>query len=126
MVPYAFWSSLGLTVVFLVISLVSGMRRRRRLHLITGPLTLALLGTAIVFAVKLGGIRDFPPAEMNVHRFFAVVGAFLALPVALTGVCLLVNPATRLAHRFCVVLFAIFTLSATATGVWVYLLSTPR
>ena len=41
-----FWLAFGATVVLLVITLATGWQRRRKLHLVAGPLTVVALAVA--------------------------------------------------------------------------------
>ncbi len=120
-----FLVALLLTVVALGATLVSGLRRRRKPHLVRAIATVVLLATTVVFALLLGEVRHFPEWEMSVHKIFSRAGAFLVVPIVVTGAMLWRRPGWRSAHRVFVGLFLIAVLGAAATGVWVLWLSTP-
>lgn len=121
-----FWSFFVLTLVALAISVVSGLRQVRRLHLAVAPISMVLLAVAIVFAERMAAVRSFPPDEMAIHLWFAKSAAVLALGVVATGLFLWRNPKARRIHLVCVVLFLVAAVTASATGVWVFGLSTPK
>lgn len=120
-----FLSFLGLTVVGLVVTVIAGLKKQRRVHLFRALTTVVLLGVTIVFAFLLGGVRDFPPDEMAIHKIFSRTGAYMVIPVTFTGAMLWNRPGWRWAHRACIAVFLAGVLGAAVTGVWVLSLSTP-
>ncbi|MCY2958181.1 MAG: hypothetical protein NT107_14240 [Planctomycetota bacterium] len=121
MIPaIGFWSSFCVTLALLVTSLVSGLRGGRRVHLVTGPLTLVMLFVTIACTKIL--IRDyaFPEPQLSFHLKFAITAAVAALPVLLTGLWFLRCPRARLWHRIAVWTFVVTALSATGTGIWLF------
>ncbi len=116
---------LTLTVVALAATVVSGVRRQRRAHLRRAIGTVVLMVVTIVFAFLLGDVREFPAAEMEIHKIFSRTSAYMVPPVAITGCLLLRQPGWRWPHRACVGGFLVGVLGAAVTGVWVLALSTP-
>lgn len=116
---------LGLTVAAIVVTLILGLKKRRRAHLVSAITTTVLLAVTVVFALLLGRVRDFPPDQMAIHKIFSHSATYTFLAVVLTGVMLWNAPGWRWVHRTCIALFLLATLAATCTGLWVYSLSTP-
>ncbi|MBM3962303.1 MAG: hypothetical protein FJ306_10440, partial [Planctomycetes bacterium] len=94
-----FWIGLAATVALLVATLVTGLRRQRRLHLVTGPLTVGALVWTIVLTERLLANYTFPAAAKAIHLPCAKAGGLLVLPVVATGVWLVFAPAARRWHR---------------------------
>ncbi|MFK7742333.1 MAG: hypothetical protein AB8H80_18615 [Planctomycetota bacterium] len=115
-----FWISFVLTVLLLVVSLVSGFGGKRKLHVVTGPLTIVSLAVAIWLTEQLMRQYEFPREELDFHLIFAKSGGLLALPVAITGIWYLRSPKARLWHRAAVLIWLVSVLMATATGLWVF------
>ena len=125
-ITLAFWIAFPVTLVLLGCALVTGLTRRRRLHLKLGPLALLSLLVAIVLAVEMGRMRVFPEAEMRIHKVIALIASSLAIAVAITGLWLIKNPRVRRLHKVCVLFFLCAAVVASGTGIWVFTLSTPR
>lgn len=121
-----FWISFAVTLLLVTGTVVSGLRRRRRVHLVCALSAVSSLVLTIVLAERMGATRRFPAAEMRVHLWFAKSAALMVLPVALSGLALWRRPRWRPLHRAAVVLFLLLTVIASGTGVWVYGLSTPK
>lgn len=121
-----FWIALATTVVLMVVSLVSGFGRKRRFHLVTGPLTMVSLTVAVILTEQLVRKYQFPPDELAIHKVCAKTAGLSALPVVVTGVMLARWQAIRPWHRLAVVLFVLASLVATGTGIWVWSLATLR
>ena len=121
-----FWSAFVATVLLIVASLVSGYRKKRRVHLVTGPLTLVALAFAVIETEALLRQYDFPREALDTHLIFAKAGGLLALPVIATGIWLWRNPRARSWHRLAVWLWLISVLTATGTGLWIFDLATPK
>ena len=127
MIPsFGFWLAFCTTVVLLLVSLVSGLMGRRRVHLVTGPMTIVMLAVAVVMTEQLMRGYTFPPDEMRIHLRLAKSAAAMAVFVVVTGVWLWRRPAARIWHQWAVWLFVILTLSATGTGLWVFGLSVAK
>lgn len=116
----SFWLALATTVVLLVCTLWTGWRRRRSLHLVLGPLTMAALVVTIVLTEQLMTHYDFPADTKAIHLPCAKAGGLLAVPVALTGVWLWRSERARRWHRLAVVVWLASVLVATATGLWMF------
>ena len=121
-----FFVALGLTVLGVLLTVQSGRRGDRRVHLIRALSTVALLVVTIMLALWLGRQREFPDDAMATHTIFARTAGLLVLPVALTGIMLWRRPSWRIAHRVCVYLLAVVLVIAIGTGIWMFSLSTPR
>ena len=121
-----FWTAVAVTVVFLAVALVSGLRGGRRLHLLFGPLALASLTVAILLTERLAAQFEFVPAEKDVHLVIAKSAGIAALTVLVTGLLLWRRPAFRRLHRWCVFGFLLLTVAATVSGTWMWLHATPR
>lgn len=121
-----FWTAFVATVALIVVSLISGYRGGRRVHLITGPLTLVALVFAVMQTEALMRRYDFPQDELNTHLIFAKFGGAMALPVLLTGIWLWRRPQARVWHRIAVWLWLLGVLAATGTGLWIFTLATPK
>ena len=120
-----FLVSLALTVVALLVTVVSGLRKQRHAHLRRAIVTVLLMAVTIVFAFLLGDVREFPAEEMAIHKIFSRTGAYMVPPVAITGAMLWRRPGWRWPHRLCIGVFLVGVLGAAVTGVWILALSTP-
>lgn len=116
----AFWISLAITVAFMVTTLVTGLRRRRRLHLWLGPLTMVSLTITIVLTEQLMARYTFPEHVRAIHLPCAKAGGLLGLPVVLTGLAYWRWPAARFWHQFAVYLWLTAVVVATGTGLWMF------
>lgn len=116
----SFWISFSVTLVLLIATIASGLRRRRVAHLVFALLAVGLLTLTIVLAERVGAARTFPPGPMRIHLWFAQSAACMVLPVVVTGVVLWRRPGFRWAHRVAVLVFLLLTVSASATGTWVF------
>lgn len=115
-----FWIAFVVTVVAMVAALVTGLTRRRRLHLWLGPVTMVSLAITIVLTEELMGRYRFPPEALRFHLWFAKGAALLALPVIGTGIWLWRRPAARVWHRAAVWVWIVSVLVATGTGLWMF------
>lgn len=121
-----FWIAFVVTVALLVVSLVSGFRAKRRVHLVTGPLTIVAVAVTIFLTEQLSRAYDFPRDELDFHLIFAKAGVLLALPVVATGIWLWRNPRVRRLHLATVIVWLLAVLAATGTGLWVFDMATPK
>lgn len=126
MITTFFWVSFLLTLIALAGALYSGWSGQRRWHLVLGPLTLALLSVAVVFAVLMGQVRHFPQDIMRIHRPIAVTAGLFGVLVAVTGVVLWRTGRARRAHFVLVLLFSVAAVAASGTGIWAFTQSSPR
>lgn len=120
MTALLFWVLFGATLVLLVVALVSGLRRRRRVHLVAGPAALVALTGAVLATEQLVSLYSFPEDILRVHLICAKTAGVLALVVAATGVWLWKRPAARRWHRLAVFVFLGGAVIATGTGLWMF------
>jgi uncharacterized membrane protein YozB (DUF420 family) len=121
-----FWVAFCATVALLASALVTGWTRRRRLHLLLGPLTMVSLTITIVLTEELMRRYRFPEDVLRTHLVFAKAGGLLALPVIVTGVWLWRDGRARRWHRACVLIWLVSVLLATGTGLWLFSHGVPR
>ncbi len=122
----AFLIFLGATVVAIVLTVLAGLRKRRRAHLVRAITTVVLLAITIYFAYQMDTERVFPVEEMKIHRIFSRSIACIVPLLVFTGAMLWRRPGWRPAHRLFIVLFLVDALCAAVTGIWVLYLSVPR
>jgi hypothetical protein len=121
MIPVAlFWVAFVLTVILMGCALVTGHKRRRKIHLVVGPLTIVSLAVAIVLTEKLMRRYTFPADELAFHLIFAKAGGLLAIPVILSGIWLLRQERARVLHRIAVYVWLASVAIATGTGLWMF------
>ena len=121
-----FWTALAATVLLLGAAFVTGRGRRRRLHLVVGPLAMVVLAVAIVLTEQLMRNYTFAADDLRFHLRFAKAAGLLAVPVMLSGLWLWRRPAARRWHRLAVYVFLLATVLATATGIWLMTRATPK
>lgn len=121
-----FWIAFVTTVLLLVVALITGFTKKRKVHLWVGPLTIVSLAIAIVLTEQLLRNYEFPADELAFHLVFAKAGGLLALPVVATGIWLWRNPKARKWHLIAVIAWLISVLTATGTGLWMFSLGTPK
>ncbi|MEO6597578.1 MAG: hypothetical protein ABIP94_22775, partial [Planctomycetota bacterium] len=121
-----FWTGFTATVLLLAATLFTGATRRRRQHLLLGPLTMVSLAITIVLTEELASRYEFPKSVLTTHLWFAKAGALLALPVIATGIWLWRSERARRWHRVCVLVWVVSVLTATGTGLWMFSQGTPR
>ncbi len=123
-----FWLAFISTCVLLLLTLWSGLRRRRRTHFSAAIGSLVALAVTIILTEKLVASRNFPREELDFHLNFAYAATLLTLPVLLSGVALARGNRSglRKLHRYCVTAFLIAVVVATSTGIWVYTLSSAK
>jgi hypothetical protein len=115
-----FWIAFVVTVLALAVTLVTGLTRRRRLHLVLAPFTVVSLVVTIVLTEQLVRRYEFPAAIKDTHLIFAKAGGLLVLPVVATGLWLWRREAARPWHRLAVVVWIVSVLVATGTGLWMF------
>ncbi len=119
-----FLLNLGLVVVSLLATIVSGLRAHRRTHLKLVMATVVLLGLAIVQAEIYGRSWSFSAGSLKVHLFFAF-SALVCLPfVVASGVCRLKGGSIK-KHRWSVVCFVGLVLASVATAAWMFVDAVP-
>ena len=118
---------LGLTVMVVLLTLRSGLKKERGQHLIRALSSVVLLAITVVFAYLMGEYeKEFPAGHMRVHRFFSLSVAGVVPLVALSGAVLWRRPNWRNVHRTFVVLFLCGAAGATVTGIWMLAVSSPK
>jgi CDP-diglyceride synthetase len=121
-----FLIGLCLTAAAMALTVVSGVKRRRRVHLARAISTVVLLAVTVVFAYLMGRYeRSLPEREMGIHRIFSMTVAGVLPFVAITGIMLWRDGRWRRLHQICVGVLLIGTVCALATGLWVLSLSEP-
>ncbi len=121
-----FWIAFVATVVLLAAALWTGLRRRRRVHLWLGPLTIVSLAVTVVLTEQLVRRYEFPPEVLRTHLVFAKAGGLLALPVIVTGIWLWRSERARRWHKIAVFVWIAAVLTATGTGLWMFTQGTLR
>jgi heme/copper-type cytochrome/quinol oxidase subunit 4 len=119
--PLAF----ALTLLCLAAVVYTGLCARVRVHIVCVGLALALLGTTIFFAVRLGRSYDLEAAGAitDVHLFLAkVTTALYALPLV-TGVMTLRDRRHKRRHLRCAILVLALTVVTAVTGFWMLYLA---
>jgi hypothetical protein len=123
-----FSAALGLTLLLLGLVVYTGLRARRRAHLIGVAGALLALATAIYYAEQLGEHYDLESAGWikDVHLLMAklAVIAYL-LPIA-SGLVTLRRPKTRPLHRRLAFLTLFLTIATAVTGTIMLYKATPR
>ena len=114
---------LVLTVGLLGVVVWTGLRARRRLHLLCVATTLAALGLTIYFAERMGKHYDLSTAGWitPVHLALAKGTTLLYLAPLTTGVLTLRNAAWRRRHRVCAFVVVGLTVLTAVTGTWMIL-----
>ncbi|HPF14551.1 MAG: hypothetical protein H6830_05695 [Planctomycetes bacterium] len=113
-----FLGFLLLTVLLLVAVAWTGLRAKRRLHIPLVLLTVASLGMAIRFALKVGQHYDLKAAGAitPIHMFMARTATFAYLLPVVTGILTLRQPRHRRLHGIVARVVIVLTLLATLTG----------
>ncbi len=121
-----FLANLALTVALLVWSIVTGVRRARKLHYRVVAATVLALVLAIVQAELFGRGYDFEPLRLRIHLGFAFA-ALLSMPgVTWSGIQLARKVRPRKHHRHWVTAFVVLTVLSVATAGWMFLTATPK
>ena len=113
-----FFTALGLTVVFLLSAAWTGHRHKRVAHVILVGLSVLGLGSAIVYALKLGELYDLEaagwitPVHLNLAR--VTTAAFL-IPITL-GFLAWRKARWRAAHARAGWIVILATVTAVVTG----------
>jgi hypothetical protein len=126
--PPTLWfiAFLGLTVLLLGLDIVTGKRRRRRLHLACVACTWPVLVTTIVLAETVGKFWRFPFTPLTVHLCFAYAASGAAFLASLAGFLHLKGRIARGVHARLAWLFVGLALAATLTGIWIFTVGTRR
>ena len=119
----AFCTAVGLTVVFLVAVVVTGLRGRITIHIPCVLATLISLTVAIAYALKLGTIYDLKSAGaiFPIHMWVAKIAASSYVLPLITGIRTLRSSVHRRAHFWAAMLVLALTAAASITGTWMLL-----
>jgi len=122
-----FFLCLALTLVFLAAAVWSGLRAKRRVHLLCVTGALACLALAIERALALGTHYDIEAAGWitPVHKWMAKIATASYLLPVVSGVRTIFHPPTRKLHRKIAFLVLTLTVLTAITGTWM-LLASPR
>lgn len=126
LVSFTFFAALALSALGVVVTVRAGRRGDRRSHLRRALATVVLLIVAVVLALMLGEVRNFPERAMTIHRFMARTTGLLVLAVVFTGIMLWRRPQWRVLHRSLVYALVVLMAAAIGTGTWAFLMSTPK
>lgn len=113
-----FFGFFGATLVALIVVFWSGHHGRLRLHIPAVIGTVALLGTTIYFAERLGHHYDLAATGRiyPVHLFLAKLATASYLLPLLSGIITLRRPPFRPVHRGLAILTLLLTVAAAGTG----------
>jgi len=123
-----FAAFLALTLLFLGLAVATGLRRKRRAHLVVVACAIASLGASIAATRPLGALYDFESAGRiyPVHLFIAkTTAALYLLPIA-TGALTLRRVRFRALHSKVAFLVLGMTVVTAATGMWLLLAAERR
>ena len=125
--PAGFVLFLLLTLAFLGGAVSSGLRAKRRVHLLCVSGALACLGATITYAFGVGKLYDLASAGWitPVHMWMAKVATASYLLPLVSGLRTIFHPATRPLHRKIAFLVLTLTVLTAITGTWM-LLAAPR
>ena len=120
-----FFVSLGTTLAILVAVVVTGFQAKRRIHLTLVACAVAMLGTTIYFAERLGNYYDLEAAGWitPVHLTLAKIATVSYLLPVITGLRVLKDPSRRKAHRGAAYLVLTLSLMTFGTGLWMLMAS---
>lgn len=123
-----FFALFALTLALLLATVATGLRAKRRAHLVLVALTVGALGATIWQAYRLGTHYDLDSAGAitPVHMFLARAATFSFLPTALLGLVVLRKPALRRWHGRLAWTSVVLAVCAAVTGVCMLLAADPR
>lgn len=121
-----FIASLLVTVVLLVASIWTGVKRRRKAHLKVVAVTVVSLTISIVLAELYGRRFTFEAGIRDTHLLIAKFTTFFILAPAITGVLSLKRPGPHPWHGKSVVLFLLAVVVTVVTGTMMMLTGEPR
>ena len=96
-----FAASVVLTVLFLVLVVVTGLKGRRRTHVSLVVVAFGLLASSIYYAERMGALYDLESAGVitPIHLTLAKITVIAFLFPVVTGVRTWRNPAVKSLHR---------------------------
>jgi len=117
-ITIGFLLSLALTLVALGVTVVSGFKARRKVHLPAVATSVVLLLVTIYYAEQLGTLYDLETAGVikPIHLFFAKLTAPAYLLPIVSGFRTLKRPSNRSLHRKLAFLILALTVISAATG----------
>lgn len=109
---------LALTLVALGVTVVSGFKARRKIHIPAVATSVVLLLVTIYYAEQLGTQYDLESAGAiyPIHLFFAKTSTPAYLLPIITGIRTLKHPATIVWHKRLAFLVLILTVLSAGTG----------
>ena len=116
---------LGITLLLLGCTVVTGLRAKRKRHLCFVVLSVTSLGVTIYFAEKLGELYDLESAGRitPVHLFIAKVATLAYLLPIFTGIRLWFGHGSRRVHFWIAIAVLLLTVVTAITGTWMVLAS---
>lgn len=116
---------LALTLALLGGVVVTGLRARRRVHLVLVASAVVSLGVTIFYAERLGELYDLEAAGAitPIHLAIAKVTTLAYLAPIATGIATIRNPAWRDWHRRAAYTVLALTVLTAVTGTWMVLAS---
>jgi len=114
---------LFLTLGFLAGAVSTGLRAKRRVHLVCVGCALTCLGITIHYALGVGKHYDLTAAGWitPVHMWMAKVATASYLLPIVSGVRTIYHPPTRKLHRKIAFLVLSLTVATAITGTWMLL-----
>lgn len=106
------------TVALLGADYATGSRGARKVHLGLVALTVVGLVVSVVLAIRVGREWDFTPWVQRIHRTFSTSVLLVLVPVAASGIGILLGKRTRPFHRRAATLLLAVAVAATVTGFW--------
>jgi len=115
-----FFVFLAATIAFLILTVITGLRSMRKLHLSCVACSLLSLATAVWYAYDLGEVYDLEAAGWITpfHLGLAKVATVMYLLPLVTGIRTIFVPTTRRLHRNMAFLVLFMTALAAITGAW--------
>lgn len=109
---------LALTLVALGVTVISGFKARRKIHIPAVAVSVVLLLITIYYAEQLGTQYDLESAGAiyQVHLFFAYTSTPAYLLPIVTGLRTLKRPATLRWHKRCAFFVLLMTVLSAGTG----------
>ena len=117
--------NLAATVALLVVTLITGKRGLKLLHIRIALTTVVVLLLAVVQADMYGHGFTFEDLELKVHLIFAFATLFAVLPVIYSGYHLRRESRWRHTHARFVTLFVCLTVAAVLTAGYMFLHAVP-
>lgn len=122
-----FLTFLGTTLALLGCTVATGLRAKRKPHVLFVALSVASLGVTIYFAERLGELYDLESAGWitPVHLAIAKVATLAYLLPVVTGIRLWFGQGSRRVHFWVAMGVLGLTVVTAVTGSWMVLASEP-